>query len=443
MENFGTKHIVASGLQAVFPVPDSYSLTALEPYGQSYRQQGIGILTGFLKNYGTGLLYGLTAGTKIELGQSFCIDIPQGELYSLPSRFHPYKRGNLVEIGKCILKIDEMKSFRPGLDYSNCTNAALIEIHAELRRYFILDLRDAERNQQAVTVRDPVPGRHVYYQCDRYKTDCAISDVNDGVFSVKCYKAFDSIEDEHIGALIRSDDDDRHTSVFGLLFTTIDRCGWAAPMKTVLERLKEDIGFEVEFLQAPRKPLLTIRDPSAVPIIDHIDVLSSRGLSDQSLDRSKSLVSPLHTSPRSPLKKVVEKQDIDDVKKKLEATEGRLNSVGIPDTCTKGDCVMPYQTTNTDDINCDNTAIIKNMPDQKSDEYDVNALIFVGLHLCVPVKRIVRLNSHNCNPGEIQVEFFSHQDKINVLRVKDRLKYINKYSEIVLENHKSHTEMYY
>ena len=35
--------------------------------------------------------------------------------------------------------------------------------------YFILELRDAEGNQQAVTVRDPVPGRHVYYQCDRSK----------------------------------------------------------------------------------------------------------------------------------------------------------------------------------------------------------------------------------------------------------------------------------
>ena len=254
MGSSGSQHIVESGSQATFTGTDSYS--------HRNRNHGRGILSGFLKNYETSKLYGLTAGTNIKLGQSFCIDIPQVELGTLPREFHPYIIGNLVEIGKCILKIDEMKSFRPCLNYSNCTNAALIEIHDELRRYFILDLRDAKRNQQAVTVRDPVPGRHVYYQCDSYKTDCTIGDVNDGVFSVKCKKAFDSIKDDHIGALIRRDDDDRHTSVFGLLFTTVHRCGWAAPMRTVLTRLKEEIGFEVEFLQVPRKPLLAIGDPS-------------------------------------------------------------------------------------------------------------------------------------------------------------------------------------
>ena len=89
--------------------------------------------------------------------------------------------------------------------------------------------------------------------------------MNDGVFSVKCKKAFVSIKDKHIGGLIRSDDDDRHTSVFGLLFTTVHRCGWAAPMETVLTRLKEEVGFEVVFLKAPRKPLLSVRDPSNMP----------------------------------------------------------------------------------------------------------------------------------------------------------------------------------
>ena len=81
------------------------------------------------------------------------------------------------------------------------------------------------------------------------------------------------------------------------------------------------------------------------------------------------------------------------------------------------------------------------MPDNKSDEYDVNAMIGVGLCVNVPVKRIVRLNSHHCNPGAIKVEFYSLQDKINVLRAKHRLKYTNEYNEIVLENHKSRTEM--
>ena len=43
------------------------------------------------------------------------------------------------------------------------------------------------------------------------------------------------------------------------------------------------------------------------------------------------------------------------------------------------------------------------MPDNKSDEYDVNAMIDVGLCVNVSVKRIVRLNSHNCNPGAIKL----------------------------------------
>ena len=61
------------------------------------------------------------------------------------------------------------------------------------------------------------------------------------------------------------------------------------------------------------------------------------------------------------------------------------------------------------------------MSDYKSGEYDVNAMIGVGLCVNVPVKRIVRLNSHNCNPRTKEVEFYSISDKINVLMAKHRL----------------------
>ena len=64
------------------------------------------------------------------------------------------------------------------------------------------------------------------------------------------------------------------------------------------------------------------------------------------------------------------------------------NASDISVTSTKGDCVMPHQTPNTD-------AIIKHMPDYRSDEYDVNAMIDIRLCVNVPVKRIVRLNTHN------------------------------------------------
>ena len=122
MGNSCNKHFVASGSQAVFSAPDFHT------------QHIRGILSEFLKNYRTAELYGLTPGTKIMLGQSFCTDIPQGKLSALPREFHFYKRGNLIEIGRCIIKIDEMESFCPCLNYSNYTNAALIEIHDELRR---------------------------------------------------------------------------------------------------------------------------------------------------------------------------------------------------------------------------------------------------------------------------------------------------------------------
>ena len=54
------------------------------------------------------------------------------------------------------------------------------------------------------------------------------------------------------------------------------------------------------------------------------------------------------------------------------------------------------------------------MPDNNSDEYNVNAMIGVGLSVNVSVKQMVRLNSNNYNPGTIKVEFYSLQNKINL-----------------------------
>ena len=91
-----------------------------------------------------------------------------------------------------------------------------------------------------------------------------------------------------------------------------------------------------------------------------------------------------------------------------------MNYVSFPVTSIKGDCVMLHQTTNTDDINCDNTAIIKYIPDNKSDEYDVNGMIDVGLCVNVPVKPTVRLNSNNGNSRARKV------DNVIILDYKQR-----------------------
>ena len=109
-----------------------------------------------------------------------------------------------------------------------------------------------------------------------------------------------------------------------------------------------------------------------------------------------------------------EQKAMNNFEKKLEVIESRLNTVSFPVTTTKDDCLMPHQTTNTGGFNCDNTAIIKHMPDNNSVEYNVNAMIGVGLCVNVLVKQMVRLNSNNYNPGAIKVEFYSLQNKINV-----------------------------
>ena len=51
-----------------------------------------------------------------------------------------------------------------------------------------------------------------------------------------------------------------------------------------------------------------------------------------------------------------------------------------------------------DNIQYENTGIIQNLPDKKSDKFDTNSLISVGLCEDVQTKRVERSESHNNKP---------------------------------------------
>ena len=167
-----------------------------------------------------------------------------------------------IEIGRSIIQIDDIdvSSFRPSNDYTNKTSVALIEIHDQLRQYFVLDLRDTDGEAMTVIICDPIENLEVYYKNDRFRSICKVVDVNAGVFSI-IKTSFDCrIMPEHVGGLIQSDDTDQQTSVYGMIFV-VDRdiygsaIGWAVAMRIILQRLEEALGFKVMFLQPPRRKI--------------------------------------------------------------------------------------------------------------------------------------------------------------------------------------------
>ena len=285
------------------PVVRSGSIGTILPYHNraNLQEQRINrntkaILAGFLKNKLTGSLYGLTAGTQMKHGESFCIAISPTLINNLPSELVQYAREvnecKFIEIGKCILHIDDIdvSSFRPSNDYTHKTSVALIEIHDQIRKYFVLDLRDTDGEAMTVNIRDPIENLEVYYKNDGFRNVCKVTNVNTGVFSIRqTDRAYcemrpdhdhimlvnvDSLTPRHddirlayVGGLIQSDDTDQQTSVYGMIFTFVrnihgSTLGWAVPMRIILQRLEEALGFEVRFLQPPhrRAPLQTVQE---------------------------------------------------------------------------------------------------------------------------------------------------------------------------------------
>ena len=256
------------------PVVRSGSIGSIFPsYNDASRKYPIAnaTLAGFLKNKLTGSLYGLTAGTRMKQGYSFCIAISR--THNLPDELVQYAREvnecKFIEIGRCILQIDDIdvKLFRPSNDYTNKTSVALIEIHDQLRQYFVLDLRDTDGEAMTVNIRDPTENLEVYYKYDDFRQACDIVNVNTGVFSVRETSSHDQIMPKHVGGLIQRDDTDQQTSVYGMLLTIVEDIyglviGWALPMRIILQRLKEALGFEVMFFQPPHRkaPLQIVQE---------------------------------------------------------------------------------------------------------------------------------------------------------------------------------------
>ena len=190
-------------------------------------------------------------------GESFCIALSPTLHNSLPHELVQYAREvnecKFIEIGRCILKLDDIHvdvtSFRPSNDYFNKTSVALIEIHDQLRQYFVLDLRDTDGEAMTVNISDPTENQEVYYKYDDFRQTCDIVNVNTGVFSIRQTSFYHKIMPDHVGGLIQSDHTDQQTSVYGMIFVVVEdiygsAIGWAVPMRIILQRLEEALGFE-------------------------------------------------------------------------------------------------------------------------------------------------------------------------------------------------------
>ena len=81
------------------------------------------------------------------------------------------------------------------------------------------------------------------------------------------------------------------------------------------------------------------------------------------------------------------------------------------------------------------------MPDNKSDEFDTNALIHVGLCEDVLTKRVERSESHNNKPGVLRVELYSLEDKMKILKSKQLLRVTNEYYDVYIESYKTRAEL--
>ena len=128
-----------------------------------------------------------------------------------------------------------------------------------------------------------------------------------------------------------------------------------------------------------------------------------------------------------------------DVEHRLVAIENRLNN--IKDTTSPSDSSLNVMMTNMGNINYKNTVIIKNLPDNKSDEFDTNALIGVGLCEDVLTKRVERSESHNNKLGVLRVELYSLEDKMKILNSKQRLRVTNEYYDVYIESYKTRAEL--
>ena len=128
-----------------------------------------------------------------------------------------------------------------------------------------------------------------------------------------------------------------------------------------------------------------------------------------------------------------------DVEHRLVAIENRLNN--IKDNTSPSDSSLNVMMTNMGNINYKNTVIIKNLPDYKSDEFDTNALIGVGLCEDVLTKRVERSESHNNKPGVLRVELYSLEDKMKILNSKQRLRVTNEYYDVYIESYKTRAEL--
>ena len=120
---------------------------------------------------------------------------------------------------------------------------------------------------------------------------------------------------------------------------------------------------------------------------------------------------------------------------KISYLLSRTGLENIKDNTSPSDSSLNVMMTNMGNINYENTVIIKKLPDNKSDEFDTNALIGLGICEDVLTKRVARSDSHNNKPGVLKVEFYTLDDKMKIRKSKQRLRATNEYYDVYIKGY--------
>ena len=130
-----------------------------------------------------------------------------------------------------------------------------------------------------------------------------------------------------------------------------------------------------------------------------------------------------------------QKRSSDNTMKKINAIQKKLKSLNVPieidDEIKESDVV--------DSIIHDNCVTVKHFPMSNNYESDISAMIWTGLRSNIQPKYIRKIETFG-NEVTLCVEFYSNDDKMEVLRMKQRLNNTNEYCRVYLVGHKSDAE---
>jgi hypothetical protein len=124
--------------------------------------------------------------------------------------------------------------------------------------------------------------------------------------------------------------------------------------------------------------------------------------------------------------------ELEEMKKKFEMLETKVNHLEEVSTNAEGESFHP-----------DVSIVALNLPETENERLmDKTIEMFkrgLGLNDIVPV-RVLRLKSHNKNPGVVKIQCHNKEEKIAVLRAKQNLKDVTAYKRVFLRTSMTHSE---